>query len=131
MTDFRTDDFEFCIVPTIITDRGAEMKRRICVAVAARDPETGLMVDTSVDLEKVVRRIEMGMFGGHIDGWWMSMPLDEKESYLEWNSSFDRDRLGVHPDLEEAAVEVPDNEDSIKHLFYEIVDGEIEKRALA
>ena len=58
------------------------------------------------------------LFGGPLEGGWhRAARLEGEEPHIEWNASFHKDRLGVRPDLIEAAVEIPGNEDDIETLF--------------
>ena len=138
MADLRTDDFEFDVAPVIITDQGAEMKRRICVSVSVVDPDTGKPLMHSTAFEDALVRIQQALFGGELEvNYWKAEAQSNGDPVLVWMANFDRDRLGVHPDLERVARNVPEDCENVHTLFYrfegdDLVDaseGENEKDA--
>ena len=119
MFDFKNGEFSFSVTPVILTDRGREMKERVCVSISVMD-HRGLVAD-SQSMDEAIARLSIPLFGGPLEGgWYRADRLEGEEPHIEWNASFHKDRLGVRPDLIEAAAEIPGNEDDIETLFFRI-----------
>ena len=119
--DFKTGEFSFTVCPVILTDQGKEMKDRICVAITAMDHK-GLVKD-SLAMEQVIDRLSIPLFGGPLEGGWYRVDQLEGEApHIEWNATFHKDRLGVRPDIIDAAVKIPESDDDVNVLFLRMTD---------
>ena len=137
ITNYATKDFSFSICPTRYTDEGKEMKKRMCISVIVVDCE-GKPESSSLCMEAAIKRICDAMLGGSAGlgaSWFDANDGFDKDdaAYLDWHTSVDMDRLGVHPHLHRACADLPGGE--VQTLFYRITseglvddsDGDNEK----